>query len=227
MLLCAGNHASTDKLLRQRGWMIWWLGPPRIRSATLTIFRARWRRKRIPRAESSRMPLTPREGSAESPNTATTYNYDGEGRRLHKITTSGTTTYVYDAMGHLGAEYGGSSTSARRVCLSVDALGSTRLVTDASGNPIEQYDYAPFGGELTQGYRRARRARIRPISIRRRRTRSRRSFLAKSVIQRQPSTTSGKVLQPGAGTLYLLVSALRSWAARFIPVFLRATAFMQ
>jgi len=70
---------------------------------------------------------------------------------LHKITTSGTTTYVYDAMGHLAAEYGGSSTSARRVCLSVDALGSTRLVTDASGNPIEQYDYAPFGGELTQG----------------------------------------------------------------------------
>ena len=86
-----------------------------------------------------------------NPSTATTYNYDGEGRRVQKITTSGTTTYVYDAMGHLAAEYGGSSTSAGRVYLSVDALGSTRLVTDASGNPTEQYDYAPFGEELTQG----------------------------------------------------------------------------
>jgi uncharacterized protein RhaS with RHS repeats len=70
-----------------------------------------------------------------NPSTATTYNYDGEGRRVQKITTSGTTNYVYDAMGHLAAEYGGSSTSAGRVYLSVDALGSTRLVTDASGNP--------------------------------------------------------------------------------------------
>jgi RHS repeat-associated protein len=86
-----------------------------------------------------------------NPSTATTYNYDGEGRRVQKITTSGTTNYVYDAMGHLAAEYGGSSTSAGRVYLSVDALGSTRLVTDASGNPTEQYDYAPFGEELTQG----------------------------------------------------------------------------
>ena len=86
-----------------------------------------------------------------NPSTATTYNYDGEGRRVQKITSSGTTTYVYDAMGHLAAEYGGSSTSAGRVYLSVDALGSTRLVTDASGNPTEQYDYAPFGEELTQG----------------------------------------------------------------------------
>jgi RHS repeat-associated protein len=86
-----------------------------------------------------------------NPSTTTTYNYDGEGRRVQKITTSGTTNYVYDAMGHLAAEYGGSSTSAGRVYLSVDALGSTRLVTDASGNPTEQYDYAPFGEELTQG----------------------------------------------------------------------------
>jgi RHS repeat-associated protein len=86
-----------------------------------------------------------------NPSTATTYNYDGEGRRVQKITTSGTTNYIYDAMGHLAAEYGGSSTSAGRVYLSVDALGSTRLVTDASGNPTEQYDYAPFGEELTQG----------------------------------------------------------------------------
>jgi RHS repeat-associated protein len=70
---------------------------------------------------------------------------------VQKITSSGTTNYIYDAMGHLAAEYGGSSTSAGRVYLSVDALGSTRLVTDASGNPTEQYDYAPFGEELTQG----------------------------------------------------------------------------
>ncbi len=86
-----------------------------------------------------------------NPSTTTTYNYDGEGRRVQKITSSGTTTSVYDAMGHLAAEYGGSSTSAGRVYLSVDALGSTRLVTDASGNPTEQYDYAHFGEELTQG----------------------------------------------------------------------------
>jgi RHS repeat-associated protein len=33
----------------------------------------------------------------------------------------------------------------------VDALGSTRLVTDASGNPERCYDYLPFGEEIASG----------------------------------------------------------------------------
>ena len=61
------------------------------------------------------------------------------------------TTYVYDASGNLAAEYGPASPVAGTTYLTVDHLGSTRLVTNASGAPISRYDYAPFGEELTAG----------------------------------------------------------------------------
>jgi RHS repeat-associated protein len=31
-----------------------------------------------------------------------------------------------------------------------DAIGSTRLITDAQGNPVERHNYTPFGVEMTQ-----------------------------------------------------------------------------
>jgi RHS repeat-associated protein len=81
------------------------------------------------------------------------YSYDGDGRRVQKATPSGTTTFVYDAAGQLAAEY---STAPNTVSgpeyLAADHLGSTRLVTDASGNSTKCYDFLPFGEEIPNGY---------------------------------------------------------------------------
>jgi RHS repeat-associated protein len=96
--------------------------------------------------------------SAQSATTvATTYTYDGDGRRVIKVappTTSGgtgvTTVYVYDADGNVASEYGGPAVSAPEYVVA-DSLGSTRLVTNASGAVVERRDYAPFGEELNQG----------------------------------------------------------------------------
>jgi RHS repeat-associated protein len=78
------------------------------------------------------------------------YFYDGEGRRVKKV--AGTTTvYVYDAFGQLAAEYSsGGSTEAERRYVTVDHLGSTRVVTDA-GQGAKYYDYYPFGEEIGIG----------------------------------------------------------------------------
>ena len=80
----------------------------------------------------------------------TSFVYDGEGRRVQKTAASGVvTTYVHDAMGNLAAEY---STAADSVSgtqyMSADFLGSTRLITDSSGNPTRCFDYLPFGEEI-------------------------------------------------------------------------------
>jgi RHS repeat-associated protein len=82
----------------------------------------------------------------------TDYAYDADGRRVKKAITGGsTTTYVYDAFGNLAAEYATVANSDAGVrYLTVDALGSTRMVTDGSGARVECHDYLPFGVELTQ-----------------------------------------------------------------------------
>ncbi len=87
----------------------------------------------------------------------TTYLYDGEGRRVNKATGNTSTTYVYDAAGGLVAKYSnapienGGPQPAGTQYLTDDHLGSTRLVTDALGNPQKRYDYLPFGEEIPQG----------------------------------------------------------------------------
>ncbi|MGH9557662.1 MAG: RHS repeat-associated core domain-containing protein, partial [Bryobacteraceae bacterium] len=79
-----------------------------------------------------------------------TYSYDGDGRRVQKVSPAGTWTYVYDPLGNLAAEYG-PSTAAGTQYISADHLGSTRLVTDQNGNAVKCYDYLPFGEELGSG----------------------------------------------------------------------------
>ncbi|MCX6621301.1 MAG: hypothetical protein NTY38_09510 [Acidobacteria bacterium] len=79
--------------------------------------------------------------------TTTTYAYDGDGRRVRKNNTY----YVYDAFGNLAAEYGSSPQTTGRQYVTVDALGSTRLLTDASGGVVKRYDYLPFGEDLIAG----------------------------------------------------------------------------
>lgn len=84
---------------------------------------------------------------------AGTYSYDGDGRRVKKIDASGTTVFVYSASAQLIAEYhsdpvppgaGGGGTSY----VASDSLGSTRVVTDSTGNLRARHDYLPFGEEL-------------------------------------------------------------------------------
>lgn len=86
---------------------------------------------------------TPSMGSA------TEYRYDGEGRRVTKQTGTGpVTTFVYDAFGGLAAEYGTAPTETGTHYITADHLGSTRLVTDATGAVISRHDYLPFGEEI-------------------------------------------------------------------------------
>ena len=82
------------------------------------------------------------------------YRYDGNGNRVEKIGLDGPgTVYVYDAQNRLAAEY--SSITPAMGCstcyLSVDHLGSTRMVTDQSGSVISRHDYVPFGEEIASG----------------------------------------------------------------------------
>ena len=90
--------------------------------------------------------------TGEAPQT-TTYSYDGDGRRVMKQGST-TTAYLYDAQGEVVAEYGGAATvAACTTCyLTVDHLGSTRLMTDGvTATPVERHDYRPFGEELFAG----------------------------------------------------------------------------
>jgi RHS repeat-associated protein len=76
----------------------------------------------------------------------TVYTYDGDGRRVQKHAVDGTaTTYVYDAMGQLAAEYGGASAASGTQYLIADALGSTRMVLSSTGCPTARLDYLPYG----------------------------------------------------------------------------------
>ena len=61
------------------------------------------------------------------------------------------TTYVYDTFGQLAMEAGGAEAPSCATCfLTMDALGSTRQVTDAAtGGTVENHDYLPFAEELT------------------------------------------------------------------------------
>ena len=81
------------------------------------------------------------------------YHYDGEGRRIKKEVVGGrTTTYVYNILGQLVAEYTGTVPAALRY-LTPDHLGSTRVVTGAvvsgsDGGVVSRHDYLPFGEEI-------------------------------------------------------------------------------
>ena len=82
----------------------------------------------------------------------TTYSYDGDGRRVRKVVggTDGiATTYVYNVLGQLVAEFGGpASEQAGTQYLTPDHLGSTRVVTGAGGAVLSRHDYLPFGEEI-------------------------------------------------------------------------------
>ena len=84
----------------------------------------------------------------------THYYYDGEGRRVQKVAAGQPTTYVYDARGELAAEYGpvNSPPPCSTCYVTVDHLGSTRLLTNGQGAVASRYDYTPFGEEVNASF---------------------------------------------------------------------------
>jgi len=77
------------------------------------------------------------------------YIYDGEGRRVKRLTATDTTIFVYNAIGQLVAEYSTQieTTNAQVSYLTTDMLGSPRVLTDENGIVTSRKDFAPFGEE--------------------------------------------------------------------------------
>ncbi|MBK8150796.1 MAG: hypothetical protein IPK58_21995 [Acidobacteria bacterium] len=70
------------------------------------------------------------------------YFYDGEGRRIKKVTDLETTVFVYDASSKLIAEYSNQTPQNPNTSyVATDTLLSVRLVTDRSGNVVSRRDF--------------------------------------------------------------------------------------
>ena len=82
-----------------------------------------------------------------------TYYYDGDGRRIKKITSSEQRIFVYDAGGELIAEYSSLVPQSTPVTkyITNDHLGSPRIVTDQTGAVKSRRDFMPFGEEAFIG----------------------------------------------------------------------------
>jgi YD repeat-containing protein len=73
-------------------------------------------------------------GSTQPGTPSIGYAYDGDGQRVQKTVGGALTTYVYDAEGELAAEYGTPTDTQGTSYVSVDQLGSTRLLQQSLGN---------------------------------------------------------------------------------------------
>ncbi len=101
------------------------------------------------------------------------YWYDAAGKRVGKNDGTTATIFVYDAVGRLAEEFSGPTTGFAnqnvtahiygaghlatektglgRQYYTTDHLGSTRVITDASGGVVSASDYLPFGEEIGVG----------------------------------------------------------------------------
>jgi RHS repeat-associated protein len=76
------------------------------------------------------------------------YLYDGEGRRIKKISATETVIFVYDGGGQLVAEYSTQTPTNPTInYLTADHLGSPRVITDAIGKVAARKDFGAFGDE--------------------------------------------------------------------------------
>ena len=83
-----------------------------------------------------------------------TYFYDGDGRRIKKVTATETTVFVYNASGQLVAEYSTQVSQTPQVSyLTTDHLGSPRVITDEFGAVKDRKDYSAFGEETISAQR--------------------------------------------------------------------------
>jgi RHS repeat-associated protein len=89
-------------------------------------------------------------GSANTTQTPdAVYQYDGEGKRIRKISGQTETIFVYNSGGQLAAEYSTQiSQTPQASYLTSDSLGSPRMVTDGGGAIISRHDYMAFGDEI-------------------------------------------------------------------------------
>jgi RHS repeat-associated protein len=80
------------------------------------------------------------------------YYYDGDGKRIKKVTALETVTYVYSG-GKLVAEYSSkpSEPQVSTKYVATDFLGSIRVITDQNGNIVSRRDFMPFGEDLYAG----------------------------------------------------------------------------
>jgi RHS repeat-associated protein len=82
------------------------------------------------------------------------YFYDGDGKRVKKITAAETTVFVYNASGRLVAEYSTQLSPQPQISyLTNDHLGSPRIKTNQNGVVTARHDYQPFGAEITSSQR--------------------------------------------------------------------------
>jgi RHS repeat-associated protein len=79
------------------------------------------------------------------------YYYDGEGKRVKKVTATETTIFVYSG-GKLVAEYSTQVSQNPTVSYTTtDHLGSPRVITDKTGNIKSRRDFMPFGEDILAG----------------------------------------------------------------------------
>jgi YD repeat-containing protein len=103
---------------------------------------------------------------ASADNNGAVFSYDPLGRRVSKTVLSTTTNFLYDGANAV-QEFGTlptanlltggvderftRTTAAETDNYLTDALGSTVTLTDAAGNSVAQYSYAPFGSLSASG----------------------------------------------------------------------------
>ena len=90
--------------------------------------------------------------SANTSNTPdAVYSYDGEGRRVRKVSGNRVVIFVYNSSGTLIAEYDSQlATNPQVSYLTADHLGSPRVITDGRGAVISRHDYMAFGSDITE-----------------------------------------------------------------------------
>jgi RHS repeat-associated protein len=85
----------------------------------------------------------------QTDNTVGEYFYDGNGKRVKKVTASEYVIFVYDAAGKLIAELSTDPPSNPTVnYTATDPLGSPRVITNKQGEVISRRDFMPFGEEV-------------------------------------------------------------------------------
>jgi RHS repeat-associated protein len=79
------------------------------------------------------------------------YFFDGEGKRVKKVSTTEHTIFVYDATGKTVAEYSVELSQTPQISyLTTDNLGSVRIITNQIGQVINRRDFQPFGEEIAR-----------------------------------------------------------------------------
>jgi len=151
------------------------------------------------------------------------YQYDGEGRRVVKISAHEKTVFVYDGGAQLVAEYTAWTAPdpaplAQVSYLTQDHLGSTRIITNTLGQVIKRSDYMAYGDEVITANRSSANGYEQPSETRKGYIRKRHRI--------GPRFRAGEILQPAARKIHERRSAdrlgERQRPANLQPLHLRA-----